>query len=110
MSVYRLPTDLVDDHAAADLLRLRQELLNREGHGPVRDVAEGRLVDAVDEEAGLLELDGEEEGRRRVDALDLAALLVGAARLDVISPEGPARLVRLAVEEVEVVLADEELR
>src|SRR5207237_10856604 len=53
---------------------------------------------------------GEEEGRVRVDALELDAGGVRAAGGDVVRPEGEARGVRLAVEEVEVVLADEEVR
>src|SRR5205085_7949924 len=71
----------------------------------------GGFIESVEEEARALELDGEEEGRRGVDALDLAALrglYPCAARLDVVRPELEARGVGLAVEEVVVVLADEE--
>src|SRR3954463_3359812 len=67
-------------------------------------------MQAVDEVSGLLELKREEEGRRDVDALDLAALRVRAARLYLVSPEGEARSIGLAVEEVPVVLRDEEGR
>src|SRR5205085_7114197 len=69
-----------------------------------------RAVEAVDQVARLLELDGEEVGGGRVYAHHLAAGGVRAARLDLVRPEGAPRLVRLATEEVNVVLSDEVLR
>src|SRR5205823_10239675 len=86
-----LPTRLTDDDAVLDGLRVGQELVAPHGRDAARRVAVGRLVEAVDEEARVLELNREEEGRRRVDALDLAALRVRAARFDVRSPELRAR-------------------
>ena len=65
---------------------------------------------SVDEEARLLKFDREEEGSARVNALHFTAGRVRAARLDVVRPELEARGVRLAVEEVVVVLSDEEPR
>src|SRR5205085_3500638 len=62
------------------------------------------------EKARVLKFDGEEEGRARVYALHFTAGRVRAARLDVVRPELEARGVRLAVEEVVVVLSDEEPR
>lgn len=58
----------------------------------------------------MLKLDGEEEGGGDVLALDSNALRVCAAGGDFVGPEGEAGGVGLAVEEVEVVLANEELR
>src|SRR5205814_427033 len=106
----RLPVALADDYAAPYLLRFGEELLEGDGHGSAGQVAERGLVDAVDEEARVLKLDGEEEGRARVNPLDVAAVRVRAARLDVVRPELEARGVGLAREEVAVVLRDEELR
>src|SRR5207253_3851353 len=81
-----------------------------DGHGLAREVAERGLVYAVGEEARLLKLYREEEGRARVYALRVAAARVRAARLDVIVPESHAGSVAVAVEEVVVVLAHEEVR
>ena len=53
----------------------------------LRRATEGGLVEAVDDVTRLLKLDGEEESRTRVNALDLAARRVRAARLDVVRPE-----------------------
>jgi hypothetical protein len=65
-------------------------------------------VRQVGEVAGALELNRKEERRRDVDALDVSMQGRCAAGGDLFDPEGEARRVRLAVEEVEVVLADEE--
>src|ERR1043165_3077715 len=99
-----LPVALPDDYALVNLVLVAQE------DGVARrtlGVAEGGLVRADNEVAGLLELDGEEEGRRDIGARALAARRVRAARLDVVRPEVLPRLIRLTVEEVVVVLADE---
>src|ERR1044071_2987317 len=69
---------------------------------------EGRLVREVDEESGLLELNREEERGRDVDAADLKVGVPAVRQL--VRPEGEPRGVRLAVEEVYVVLPDEERR
>ena len=57
---------------------------------PAPDDQRGHLrgeVEAVNEIARVLEFDGEEEGGADVDALHFTALQVGAARLDLVSPE-----------------------
>src|SRR4029434_300200 len=97
-----LPRTLPDDDLAPDLPRVADEL------AVVREAVERGAVETVHEEARLLELNREEEGRARVNPLYLAASCVCAAGLDVIDPEGQARRVRFAIEEVGVVLADKE--
>jgi hypothetical protein len=67
-----LPVPLPDHDAGPDLLRIGEEPFQPQTLARV----EGRLVQAIDEEAGLLELDGEEEGRADVDHPHLAALKV----------------------------------
>src|SRR5205085_9028435 len=106
-----LPVALSDDYVPPDPLRVGQELVEpddgdaqlmraAEAGGP-RRISVGNLVDPLDEIAGLLELDREEEGRRDVDAADRQ---VGGRRVRAVrhlaSPEGEARRVRLADEEV----------
>src|SRR5207237_6022096 len=48
-----------------------------------------------------------EERRRSIDAFRFATLRICSARLDIVYPEAKTRLVRLTVEEVQVLLADE---
>ena len=60
---------MADDDALADLLRVGHEVFVSDGHGRAREVAEGRLVHAVDEVARVLKFDGEEERAGDVDAL-----------------------------------------
>jgi len=50
------------------------------------------------------------ERRRDVYARDLDAVSIAAAGVDVVGPKSEAGVVGLAAQEVEVVLADEELR
>ncbi len=94
--------------ALPDLLGIPHELLIQEARrGSVRLAAESCALGADDEEAGLLELDGEEESRRRVDAPNGDTLLVSTARRDVVRPEGETCRIVLPVEEVVIVLPDE---
>src|SRR5207248_2021415 len=86
------------------------ESLAAHGDGRSGDVAEGCLVEPVDEVAGALELYGEEEGGRDVDAVHVNATLIPGAVVDVVLPEVEARLVREAREKVHVLLLDEEVR
>ena len=65
----RAPVALADDDAFAQLVRVADESF------VAHMLREGEAVEALDEEARLLEFDGEEEGRRDVDAFGLAALL-----------------------------------
>src|SRR5256714_14049354 len=74
-----LPVALSDDDAVGYRARLRHEVLAAHGHGLAGQVAEGRLVYKVDEVARVLELNGEEERARSIDALDLDATGVRAA-------------------------------
>jgi hypothetical protein len=53
----RLPVALPDDDAARDLLRVGEELVEADGDGAAGQVAEGRLIEPVDEVAGLLKFD-----------------------------------------------------
>ena len=105
-----LPPLRADDDAVRDRARVGHEGLAAHGHGRVRDIAERGLVEPVNEEAGLLELYREEEGSGDVDAVRVNAGLVRAALVDVVLPEGEARLVGEAREEVHVLLLDEEVR
>src|SRR5437588_12012743 len=70
-------------------------------------ISVGSIVSAFDQITFLLEFDREEESRRRVDALHVDAWLNGYARSDVGAPEVPAAGVRLATEEVKIMLAGE---
>src|SRR5215213_2804522 len=100
----QLPTGLAHDDARAYLARVERELQQALGRAPVRG-----LVSLVGEEARLLELNREEERGRDVYARGLHAGRVRAAMTKLILPEGEPRGVRVAAEEVSVVLAHEEL-
>src|ERR1044072_694358 len=100
-----LPPFCVDDNVAREPPRVGEKLV------ALRQAAVGGAVEFVDEEARALKLDGEEEGRRDVDALALKTGRVArAARSHVDSPEVKAAFVRVAPEKVSVVLPDEEGR
>src|SRR5688500_8568274 len=73
---------LANYDAAANLLRVRQEVLQRELFARI----EGRLISLVNEVTGLLKLNGNVEGRGNVDAPDLAAGL-GGTFVNLILPE-----------------------
>ena len=64
-----------------------------------------QLDDEQDESQGR-----EKERGRVVDAFDFNALYVAATGNDLISPEGKTGCIRLAVEEVSILLTNEELR
>ncbi|MFN2514386.1 MAG: hypothetical protein ABR568_23610, partial [Pyrinomonadaceae bacterium] len=67
------------------------------------------LVHPVDEVTCLLELDGEEESGGYIYALVFNAVRIGAALRNLISPESKSQVICRAIEEVEIVLADEEI-
>ena len=97
------PSGRAHDDAVRDAAQVGEEGLEaRQASG-----GERRGVEAVDEVAGLLELDGDEEGGRDADAAVVEATGVGDAAGDLEIPEVQPRLVRLAAEEVAVVLSDE---
>src|SRR5581483_9547542 len=82
-----------NDHSVADLLRVRQEIGESDGHRNGRriDVTEAFLVRSLDEIAGVLEFNRQEEGRRSIDASHFATLSVRSARVDVVLPESETR-------------------
>src|SRR5437588_5818353 len=61
--------------ALADLPRVAQEVIAAHGNGLAVEVAEGGLIKAVDEEAGIPKCDGAEEGGARLHPLGVAAVL-----------------------------------
>ena len=67
-----------------------------------------RRIDMTTVEA-MLKLYREIERRRNVDALSVDARLIRTAQGNLISPEREAACIRLAIEEVAIMLADEEL-
>jgi hypothetical protein len=107
-----LPVALPDDHAVADDPCVSEEVVQAVNGYRARDVQRERvavsgLIGAIDEVARFLKFNREKESGTDVDTLDLAAPGVCAARLDLVRPEGEARRIGLAVQEVMVVLADE---
>src|SRR5205085_11615304 len=83
-----LPVALTYDDAAPDLLRVAKELAIARQRARAREaVGERGPVEAEDLVARVLELDGEEEGRRDVDALHFAARRVRAATRYLVRPE-----------------------
>jgi hypothetical protein len=68
------------------------------------------LIETVDEKAGLLEFLRDEESCRNVYAPSMLASGVALAESNLVGPISEARRIRLAVEKVPVLLADEELR
>src|SRR5207237_613299 len=68
------------------------------------------LVQALDEIAGLLKFNRNKVSCGSVDALDFRARRLRRAVIDVVGPEIPAALIRLAIEEVVIVLAHKEAR
>src|SRR3989442_15099183 len=73
-------------------------------------IAVSGFVHALDEITCLLEFDRQKISRRNIDALGFDAPCVIAARSNLVSPEGQATRIRLAIEKVEIMLPDEELR
>ena len=102
-----LPITLADDNAFGNFALVTQE---DQVSWIALGVAKRGLLRANDEIARLFELYRKEERRRNIDALYLPALRVRAAALDVIRPKDLARLIRLPVEEIVVMLADKSLR
>src|SRR6266540_1595972 len=78
--------------------------------GSVRLPAKGDSLSANEEDARVLEFDGQEEGSRRYHSFCCSAGRVSAARIDRVNPEIQPVVVGHPVQEVEVVLADKELR
>src|ERR1044072_6821965 len=98
---------LPDHHALPHLLRVGDELVVPDWHRNAGRVVR-HLVHSVDEVASFLKLNRQEKRGRHVDAPNLDALRVGAAGSYLIIPEVEAGRIRLAVEEVEIVLPAEE--
>src|SRR5262249_1198404 len=112
-----LPCPLSDHNVPSDLLRIAQKLtpaddrygeLVRAGksRGPGR-IAVSHLVEALDEIAGFLELYREEESSRGVHTLPLSAGHIRFARGHVLGPELEAVRVRLAIQQVVILLTHE---
>ena len=71
-------------------------------------VSESCLVRALDQIASLLEFNREKVSRRGVEALDVGARRLRRAVGDVVSPEVPAALIRLAIQKIQVMKSDKE--
>ena len=99
---------MINNDALPDSLRIRQKLTEPDGNRCVRDIPERCLVKTIDFVASLLKFDREEIGGADADTLCFNALCIVAAGRNFVSPEAQAAGVRLTIEEVEVVLADEE--
>src|SRR5205809_819468 len=80
------PTGLAHDHALSDLLRVSQELAKPNGDRRAGNVSIGGLIGPIDEITSLLELNRKKERSRNINASDLAAIGIHAARLDLIYP------------------------
>src|SRR5207302_2448272 len=65
---------------------------------------------ALDQITRFLSFNREKECRQDSDALALEALLIGAAGSNLIRPKGKASLVRLAIEEIKIVLTHKKAR
>src|SRR5439155_12560292 len=76
-----LPAVCAHGDVPPDLLRIGPELFQ------ARHPTKALFVKTVNQVAGLLELDGEEEGRRDVDSFDLNALSIRPAIADLVCPE-----------------------
>ena len=100
---------LAENHVLIEGLQVAHELAIKDRSCKAGHIGtEGSSVSEIGGEAGILEFDRKEERRRDMDALDLDALLVGAAGGDLVNPEGEPARVGLAIQEVEVMLANEE--
>ena len=80
----------------------------RSGSGAA--IAVGGFVETFDQVTGLLKFNRQEERRRGVDALEVAACQVVPTGFDVVGPETNTARVRLAIQKVEIVLPDKETR
>ena len=101
----RLPTRHVDDHAVGSRARVRQKFF------ATRLASKGSPEQPVDHEACPLKLDREKESRAGVYAFAFYAGGVCAAAIRQVSdPEPEALIVRIAPEEIRVVLRDKDRR
>src|SRR5205807_8619150 len=73
-------------------------------------VAKSRFINALDKIAGLLEFDGQGKGGRDIHAPQRNARLIKTAGSNLISPKVEAALVRLAIQEIQVVRAHKDRR
>ena len=115
-----LPTRLVHNYSLANLLRVRKKFVEPHyGHRKrmkaiktrsAGRVAIGGLVHALDQITGLLEFNRQKISGRDINSLGLNTRLVRSARGYFIRPESQTGRVRIAIEEVVIVLAHEVLR
>src|SRR5947209_7348532 len=95
-----------------NLTCVRQELVEFDRHRPAEDVAISSPVDAIDQVTCLPEFSGQEKRCRNISAPALVTGGAGSTRAAGVKgdvPETPPCFIRIAIEEVFVLLPDEEI-